>query len=129
MNAAWSSSPGEGPRAARLGRRVVARYLAHARPGALADEVMERHPLHEPPRLAAARVPTATAAASAPAAAPAQEPVPHPAGMSEWTARWLFGDGPVEGVPFVGGAMLADATPAVQRTPASSERPALDGPG
>ncbi len=43
----------------------------------------------------------------APLARAAAEPAyPRPAGMSEFAAQWLFGDGPAEGTPFAGGSAL-----------------------
>src|SRR5436190_7085148 len=39
-------------------------------------------------------------------AVPAEQPVQAPSGFSEFAARWLFGDGQVEGVPFAGAATV-----------------------
>src|SRR6476619_7449907 len=91
----------------RLRRR---RHLRRASDRRMAENLAERR---RPKRLDASRRlaprPVVTAAAAAPVAAAA--------GMSDFAARWMFGDGVVEGTPFAGGAA------------ADYERPSfLDGP-
>ncbi|MGN6378323.1 MAG: hypothetical protein ACTHNU_05180 [Gaiellales bacterium] len=41
-------------------------------------------------------------------AVPAAPELPAPPGMSDFAARWIFGDGPVEGLPFAAAAMHAE---------------------
>ena len=99
-----------------LGRRVVARR-ARAPMGIVAAQLARtvserRRPsavIRSITRLTRGR-PTGRHAFDAPV-----EPVPQPPGMSEFAARWLFGDGSPEGIPFGEGAAL-------------DERPDLSGP-
>jgi hypothetical protein len=109
---------------APLGRRLVARgkRISRAAGVRLADEVTARRQpkrLEDATRLAAGRTLPARVGRVVAAAAP---PAPRPAGMTDWAARWLFGDGPVEGVPFAGGAALRD------RELAQPEQPAAPSP-
>ena len=87
-----------------LGRRVVARHpgarrneeLAHA---VTARRVSKRYADIAP--LAHARRPERPAIVAVP------EPEQRPDGVSDFGFRWMFGDGVAEGVPFGGGAALA----------------------
>ena len=92
----------------RLRRR---RRLRRASDRRLAENVAERR---RPKRLESSRR-LAPRPLVKPAAAAA--PVVAAAGLSDFAARWMFGDGVVEGTPFAGGAA------------ADYERPSfLDGP-
>jgi hypothetical protein len=94
-------------RAQRLDRRGGSR---------LAASVLERRraiPTVAVPRLLPVRadgerrVAASVGAARAPLARAAEEtPGARPDGMSEFAAKWLFGDGPAEGIPFAGGAAV-----------------------
>src|SRR6516165_245181 len=100
-----------------LGARVLARVAAPARVGGLrlartvtAARTCERI-VETSTRLARGR-----SIARVESAAPAAE-LPRPPGMSEFTARWIFGDGPAEGIPIAGEAALADMVPARSEPP------------
>ena len=88
----------------RLGARVLARRLPPARAGGLrfARTVAARH---LPGGLAAAaRISRERVAVARGRRARPQQELPVPPGMSEFAARWIFGEGPVDGTPFAGGA-------------------------
>src|SRR5580765_8586468 len=94
-----------------LGNRVLARIAAPTRAGGLrlartitAARTPERI-VETSTRLARGRsIMRAEAAAAA-------ADIPRPPGMSEFAARWIFGDGPAEGIPIAGEAALADVGP------------------
>ena len=97
-----------------LGQRVLARHAPTPHVGGLRlaqHVVAARTPeriVESSTRLARGRsIATPTVARAAEAAA-----VPKPAGMSDFAARWIFGDGPPEGIPIAGEAALADMAPA-----------------
>ncbi|HSI79019.1 MAG TPA: hypothetical protein VK919_00065, partial [Solirubrobacterales bacterium] len=77
-------------RARRTGGRMLARSVAAARRPAMLPVITRLVP--RPDRAAGAEPPR-------PGGEAADAPVPRPAGMSEFAARWVFGDGPAEGVP------------------------------
>ena len=95
-----------------LGQRVLARHAAPPRAGGLrlaqtvtAARVPERI-VETSTRLAQGRS-IGRQTASAPAAAP-EAALPRPPGMSEFAARWIFGDGPAEGIPIAGEAAMPE---------------------
>src|SRR6516165_4895406 len=94
-----------------LGRRVLARVAAPTRVGGLrlARAVTTAR---TPERIVetSTRLARGRSIARAEPAAPAAE-VPRPPGMSEFAARWIFGDGLAEGIPIAGEAALADMVP------------------
>jgi hypothetical protein len=117
------------PAAPRRRRSIAARLVARAqrldRHGGsrLAAAVTERRlalpaalaPRLAPPREEGSRRATGSGRRPSPPGAPlasaAAEPTyPRPAGMSEFAAQWLFGDGPTEGTPFAGGSALGAQT-------------------
>ncbi|HXB63721.1 MAG TPA: hypothetical protein VNV42_02485 [Solirubrobacteraceae bacterium] len=105
-------------RRASIAGRLLARAQRLDRRGGsrLAASVLERRraiPAAALPRLLPVRgdgerrVAASVGAARAPLARAAEEtPGARPDGMSEFAARWLFGDGPAEGIPFAGGAAV-----------------------
>jgi hypothetical protein len=95
-----------------LGQRVAARHAAPVRAGGLRlarSVTAARRPeriVESVTRLARGRsiAPTRNVARF-------EEPLPRPAGMSEFAARWIFGDGPPEGIPIAGEAAMAELVP------------------
>ncbi len=97
-----------------LGQRVLARHARSPHVGGLRlaqHVVAARTPeriVESSTRLARGRsIATPTVARAEDKAA-----IPKPAGMSDFAARWIFGDGPAEGIPIAGEAALADMAPA-----------------
>ncbi len=91
-------------RRARIGDRPARRAaeLVRGRHGGAALPARPRlMPLRDPAR------PRVALAASAPSHGETQPPAaPAVAGMSDFAARWLFGDGEIEGTPFASGAAI-----------------------
>ena len=90
-----------------LGQRVLARHASAPRVGGLRlaqSVVAARTPekiVESSTRLARGRSIEAPSSAR-----PEEARVPRPPGMSDFAARWLFGDGPPEGIPIAGEAAL-----------------------
>jgi hypothetical protein len=103
------------PLLAPLGRRLLERHAGHGRFAGLrlARFVAARH---GPSLLESA---TRLSRGRSVARRPREEPLPFPVppDMSEFAARWIFGSGPAEGVPFFGGGLPAGREIA-PRTPA-----------
>ncbi len=101
-----------------LGQRVLARHTAAPRVGGLRlaqHVVAARTPekiVESSTRLARGRSIEARSPARTEEAA-----VPRPPGMSEFAARWIFGDGPPEGIPIAGEAALKELAPADKERP------------
>ena len=76
------------------------------------------------PLLAASRSPHARLSRATEPEPEREPPIPVPPGMSEWAARWLFGDEPVEGIPFSEGAALAQRPAAPAARAAAATAPA-----
>ena len=95
-----------------LGQRVAARHAAPMRAGGLrlARVVAAAH---RPERIveSATRLARGRSIGAARQVARIEEPLPRPAGMSDFAARWIFGDGPPEGIPIAGEAAMADLVP------------------
>jgi len=96
---------------APLGRRLVAREARIGTTGGrrLAAVLVERRRpkrLDAATRLARSRPGTRGLLGQRPAAMP---PIPRPSGMSEFAARWMFGDGLPEGYPLADSATPAQA--------------------
>ena len=95
-----------------LGQRVLARHAAPPRAGGLRlaqtvdGRTVPERIVETSTRLAQGRS-IGRQAASAPAAAP-EAALPRPPGMSEFAARWIFGDGPAEGIPIAGEAAMPE---------------------
>ncbi|HEY4349045.1 MAG TPA: hypothetical protein VGM80_15830, partial [Gaiellaceae bacterium] len=98
-------------RSHRLGQSVLARLAAPRRAGGqrLAQNVVAAR---TPERIVetSTRLAQGRSIGRAPASAPVQESIPRPPGMSEFAARWIFGDGQPEGIPIAGEAALASMT-------------------
>ena len=92
-----------------LGQTVLARHAAPLRAGGLrmAQNVAAAR---TPERIVetSTRLARGRSIGRATAARPVVPEVPRPPGMSEFAARWIFGDGPPEGIPLHGEAALAN---------------------
>ena len=113
-----------------LGAHVLARVSAPARAGGLrlARSVAAAR---TPERIVETSTRLARGRSIARAVPEAAAELPRPPGMSEFAARWIFGDGPAEGIPIAGESAIADLVPVpterpsfiVDRTPPRHERP------
>jgi hypothetical protein len=94
-------------RIASLGRQILARHTALRSAGGrrLAQAVTLRR---RPTRIVDSATRLARHRSFGPRTEVEQIAVPRPPGMSEFAARWIFGEGPAEGIPFGGGAAIAD---------------------
>jgi hypothetical protein len=94
-----------------LGQTVLKRHAAPVRAGGLrlAQNIAAAR---TPERIveASTRLARGRSIGRAAAARPVAAELPRPPGMSEFAARWIFGDGPAEGIPLHGEAALANIT-------------------